>query len=622
MFAHKDCARSFGRRDAILLALIMLVGFARGMFWVVNVPFPYVIDEMQHYGYVVSVATGKGIPTVGSDLVPPEVTLLAKASPTYGFRQSPVSIDPADPAWGASAQQYEGIQPPLYYTLMAPVYLLTRSRGALFAAYATRVVTLLLSLTAVPLTAALAYELFPRRSRLWVAAPCLLVALQAVNSYGGYVTNDALILPMGAAVLATGARTWRRGPTLSDAVLTGMVSGLAFLTRASIAVLAPLVAAALVGGAIRHQASWERIVAWAGIATGVALALGLPWLVWTRLAYPGTSAVAEFNALIGPIVGQQPRTLAGVVEHLRESTQGWFDFQAFRPPVGAYTMGALWVCLGALLTGLVACWRKRDWRDALALLWLAASAPVAVAGMFVVIQVALGGIGGMTGRYLVFTLPPLAVLAAAGLHMTLGDRWAAVGMSVLVAVVLTSGARLDHAFMHLTYTHAATSEITPVVDQSWHDSWAVVPMVRVIPPCPVRSVTLTFPETAPPTVRISGAAVQLRETEPLLRGVYGTYALPKALGTPFSVQIPSGVVIGVSNSERTDALDLDATSKDPVIRLACGVEDPDGLRFQQLHTLANALPVRYGTMMAIPTGWAMAAWGAVIFLLGRLSWHR
>jgi hypothetical protein len=116
--------------------------------------------------------------------------------------------------------------------------------------------------------------------------------------------------------------------------------------------------------------------------------------------------------------------------------------------------------------------------------------------------------------------------------------------------------------------------------------------------------------------------VQLRETEPLLRGVYGTYALPKALGTPFSVQIPSGVVIGVSNSERTDALDLDATSKDPVIRLACGVEDPDGLRFQQLHTLANALPVRYGTMMAIPTGWAMAAWGAVIFLLGRLSWHR
>lgn len=617
----RSASHRFRRSEIILLALLVLVGLMRGAFWVVTITVWNHVDEMQHYGYVASIATGDGIPIVGRDLVPAEVTLLAKDSTTYGFRPAPVGPEPEDPAWGATAQQYEGIQPPLYYTLMAPVYLLIRPQGMLATVMALRLATLVLSLAAVPLTALLARELFPDRRLAWIAAPALLVTLQAVNGYGAYITNDALTLPMGAAVLVVAARLWRRGPTLGQAALMGVLGGLAFLSRGSIAVLGPLVAAALLGAAVRHRAGVGQVMAWAGIAGGLAAMLGLPWIAWTHLAYPNTNAVAEFNALIGPIVGPHPRTLAGVAKHLRESTHGWFDYQALRPKLGAYTMGALWICGGTLVAGLVGCRRRRDGHGALALLWLAASAPVAVVGMFVVIQVALGGIGGMIGRYLVFTLPPLAVLVAAGLDVALGARWGAVAIAAVATVALTGGARLDRAYVHLTYTPQTTAEVAPVVDQSWHDRWTSTPAIEVRPPCPVRAVTLTFPEAVPPVVWVRTPArptedAQLRDAAPIaLGGMVGTYTLPEPLSTPFAVLPPDGAAIGVSETERASALELAGAPGDPVARLECAVENPAATRFAQVHALAGVLPIRYGTLMALPIGWAVASWVVLLVLL-------
>ncbi|MGH8909508.1 MAG: ArnT family glycosyltransferase [Egibacteraceae bacterium] len=601
-------------RSRLVLGLILLVGLGRGLFWAATIAVWNPIDEMQHFAYIASIAAGEGIPVVGADLLPDEVLLLAKDSRTYGFRPLPVRPTSQDPSWGASAQQYEGVQPPLYYALMAPLYSLARPWGLLATVMAVRVATLLVSLAAVPLTALLARELFPGRKAVWVGAPALLVTLGAVNGNVAYVTNDGLVLPLATGVLLVTARAWRRGPRIGQAALTGALGGLAFLTRANVIVLAPLVAAALVGAAWRHRASLASVAAWAGTAAGVGAALGLPWIVWTRLAYRSSSLAAEFAAIIGPIVGRQPRTIEGLISHFEDATRGWFDFEVLRPPLGAYFAAAASVCAVALLAGLVGCWRRREGAGALALVWLAASAPVAVLGMFGVIQLALGGEGGMVGRYLILTLPPLAVLVAAGLDALLGARWGAVAVAAVAAISVSGGARLERAYVSFVYTQQTTDEVAPVVDQSWHDAWAEVAAVDVLPPCPVQAITLTFAQAPPAAIAVETVQVPLQEAMPLSGGaMYGTYALPSPLASAFTVRLPDGVAVGVSGTDREAALALEEMPGDPVARLACAVEDPKATRFSQLHALAGIVPIGYGTLMAAPLLWPILGWAAVLW---------
>ncbi len=608
----------FTRAQHLLLCLILLAGLGRGLFWIVTIAVWNPIDEMQHFGYIASIANGEGIPIVGEDLLPAEALALAKASPTYGFRSTPITSSPHDPAWGAGAQQYEGVQPPLYYALLAPVYALARPLGLLETVMGLRFETLVLSLLAVPLTALLARELFPDRSVTWLGAPALLVTLGAVNGDGAYITNDALVLPLSAAIMLVAARAWARGPTLGQAALMGALGGLAFLGRANAVVLAPLVALALIGAAWRHRTPLERVAAWAGIAVGIGLAFGLPWIAWTRLAYHGTTIAAEFSAILEPIVGRQPWTFEGLLDHLANATRGWFDFEVLRPPLGGFFAGAAAVCVAALVAGLVGCARRGDRYGALALVWLASCAPIALFGMLGVIQLVLDGNGGMVGRYLILTLPALALLVAAGFDALLGARWGAVAIATVVAASVTAGAWLERHYVDFVYTQEAGEGVAPVVDQSWQDQWALVSSIEVVPPCPVRAITLTFAQQPPGSLQVGTAHIPLWEIAPLPVGAkQGTYQPRRPLSQPFRVSLPDGVAMGISASERSARLALEGMPGDPVARLDCAVDDPNETRFSQLHALAPVLEITYSRLMTAPLIWPLLAWGAVAALSRR-----
>ena len=154
--------RGVPRRHLVVLAVILFAGLLRGLFWVGVTETWSPMDEAQHYAFVESMATGKGIPTVGKDRISPEVLRLKREAPTLWFRAMARPVDVDDPVWASDRDQYEAAQTPLYYALVAPVYWVSHPFGTLTSIYALRTFSLLLSLLAIPIAWMLARELFPR----------------------------------------------------------------------------------------------------------------------------------------------------------------------------------------------------------------------------------------------------------------------------------------------------------------------------------------------------------------------------------------------------------------------------------------------------------------------------
>ncbi len=224
----------------VVLGVILLLGVLKGGYWVVTTQVWSPVDEVQHYGYVESLARGDGIPTVGVDLLSDEAMYSVKSSPTSGYLVDPYQGNNDDPNWGATRHQYEGIHGPTYYVLMTPFYWLGRPWGVTGSLMAIRMGTVLVALAAVPLTWALARRLFPDRAAVWLLGPALLVVWNGLNF--GTVTNDALVLPLAAASGLQALRALARPERWVQAALAGALVSLTMVTKSTSLVLFSLVA--------------------------------------------------------------------------------------------------------------------------------------------------------------------------------------------------------------------------------------------------------------------------------------------------------------------------------------------------------------------------------------------
>jgi hypothetical protein len=74
------------------------------------------IDEAQHFAYVEELAEDARLPWLGRDTVSDEVLAIS-----HGTSPGPSPVDPA--AAGLGGQSYEAFQPPLYYVLAVPAFL-------------------------------------------------------------------------------------------------------------------------------------------------------------------------------------------------------------------------------------------------------------------------------------------------------------------------------------------------------------------------------------------------------------------------------------------------------------------------------------------------------------------
>lgn len=608
--------RRVPRAHLLILAAIIAVGLARGLFWSSVTLVFNPIDEHAHFAYVESMARHLRPPVVGRDYLSPEALELAKRTRTAEWRSAPIPPSPEDERWGLVRDSYEGVQGPAYYALMAIPYRLARPFGVLTSLYAVRVATVLLSLVAVPIAYLLARELFPWRPQAWLAAPALLVLLQGFNGNLASVTNDALVVPLAGAILLAVVSCRRNGFGLRNAVLTGGLVGLGLVTKSNMLGIALLVAVGAGGIAVVRREPLARFVRWAAAGGATAAVVTLPWLAWNLANYGALSATEEVDKITGPLQPHFPFSLGGLRLHLQSASVGYWDFQVVADTLGRY----MWLWTGASLALLVTAvgtvlWRRRP-REAVALGWLTSSWFVTLALMLIVIYGLFGGKSSVVGRHLYPGLVASVVVIAAAAFIVAG-RWGGWAvLLVLVNLALTFEQPLVDARIDRDYTDGIIGPLAPVVDQSWGEGLVAASSVRVSPPCPASAFALAFSGSPPPTLDVVTATGPVKAP---LSGRQGNaaqylavYTLPAPTTSPFEIMV-GGAALSASADDRDRYLMLTDQPGDPVARVFCPRDDPKAFRYAQLFTPDHPSWIGYRDVKAWPTAWA---WVGRLALLG------
>jgi hypothetical protein len=580
------------RTEALTLGAIILIGLLRGGWWVAVTEVMSPVDEAAHADYVVAMGEHGRPPKVGRDRVDDRLLELAKESATSPWRPSPLTADNHDPHWGAFSQSYEGVQPPLYYAVLAAPWKLLHGYGALTTLYILRVVTLLLALTTIPLTWLLARELFPDRAEVALGATATLVLVGGFNANLANVTNDALVIPLATAALWLTARTWNRGFQFGGAALTGAVVGLAVLAKTTGLVLVPLVALGALGPLWTRGVVARRYLMW-GAQTGAAAAVVVaPWLLWNRATYHAWSASAAVDKITGPLQPPIPRTLHGVVTHLKSAVQAFWSPQLGVARIGHAAM--FWTLAGAAVLVAAAVLHLRRWRptrDALAVAWMATALPLALLMMIGIIAGVFGGSSSVVGRHLYPALPALLV-AIAGAACTLFSRRLAglVVLALIVAVGVTLERADDNRYVLGTYTRGVVNGLTPVTGNGRGDGAVSGPLtVHLEANCKIGGVSLEFAGAPNPPTALT--------REDAGGGTFAFYGVPATKKT-FDLAIPEGTRVAATTEHHTTT---------PVAFAYCEKPHAADHRFNALfHPQHPDWPL--AATKAWPTGWAVFGW--------------
>jgi 4-amino-4-deoxy-L-arabinose transferase-like glycosyltransferase len=230
--------------------------------------------------------------------------------------QSMVIGSEFDPAFSVLPFSYEDYQPPLYYLLLTPVYWL--SSGWLFA---LRLVSVMLGAGVVALTYGIGRLSFPTRPWLALTATAVVAFLPQHLAILGSVNNDALAWLLVAGGLFVLTRLTVRDSAESlprrDGLTLALLLGLAFLTKVTAYLLAPVVAVWLLW---RFWGRWPQLLTTSAWLFGAALALGSLWWGRNVLLYPGPDVLGTLAH--DAVVTGQPTTAEwvsqfGLVEVLR-----------------------------------------------------------------------------------------------------------------------------------------------------------------------------------------------------------------------------------------------------------------------------------------------------------------
>jgi hypothetical protein len=601
-----------------VLPLLFGAALVRSLFWVAVTEVPNPIDEIHHLGYIDSLATGNGVPIVGVDYLPRDVLELMRQSPTFGSRRHP--LDPGRPEqWGASAYQYEGVQPPLYYLTMVPVYLAGSQWGVLGSLYSVRVATVLLALTTVPLTWLLARRLFPDRPQVWTFSTLLVVLLQGFNSNLASVTNDALVVPLAVAATLAFARSAVQ-PTWRNAAWCGLLVGLAMLTKLNAVALVPILGVAILVLPRREadRSLWWRI-GWGSAAVAVAGLVASTWFLWNLSAYGtvggGGKAAEEMLAALQPTY---PLNLEGASIHLGQSQSGFWQFQRYSP-YGPGDYGKYFVAAGLLaLVGTVAAAVRRRKDEARRLAWLATCWPLAFLTMLAIVYVAYTGT--IVGRHTYLALVPLLIFTAAGNLLGFGSRLGAVVLATVIALAMWREQTELRRYMHPVYLeHVYEQGVTPVWEQPYSYGWVPATGVEVRSECPVVAVGLGVLGKAPEELAATTPAGP--RTLELLgeREGISIYPLERPFPERFSITFPAGLQVGAApgGPGRVRFADPGATQT-PMAQIQCRRPDWEQVRFSQRFNPLHLDAITYGRAQGWTRAWAV---GGILLALG-VAWSR
>jgi 4-amino-4-deoxy-L-arabinose transferase-like glycosyltransferase len=411
------------------------------------------VDEAQHADVLAQYAHG-AYPVEGRTTLRPETVAVMQATGVYrwaapgaqpapeelapaAFTPLPAGIPPENrPAWLQRHTwwfSYEAMQPPLYYLLATPVWMIGDVLdGPVGGVRAARVLDALLLALLAPLTLVAARMLCPDRRVAWTAA--LLVALlPGLMLIGSAVTDDVMVAVLGAATAVLALVGVTRGWTGRRALLAGVLLGGAALAKLDGLALAPAVALALVWPSGDGRSVARRWLQ-AASALVVAALMVAPWLLVNRGLYHSLLPGAQARDLLSTWL---PAFSTNRI-FLEQSARNAFSTFWTGEPHGTLPLWRLETYLGLVITLLALLGLPRvllDVRDSdRARAALAVLVVVVLSGMAAAVgAVAASGIGGLVpGRYLYPVVVPIAVLLGAGL-------WRALTPLPAVAVLLAYG---------------------------------------------------------------------------------------------------------------------------------------------------------------------------------------
>lgn len=259
------------------------------------------VDERAHLAYVQEMAEHGRIPWVGRDYVSWQE--LAIEQGTY---PRPSGLNPR--LLGVRGSSYEGWQPPLYYVLAAPAFLIPGDYHDKI--LAVRVFDLLLLLAAVAILALLARAVFEGRWRVPYCLALSTILWPGVIVRAITVSNAALELPLVALyVLVLWNATLK--PRVRSLIAAGGLLGLCVLTQLTLVCLAVLLIVPL-AKSLRERC--DRLgLGTVMLAVALPVMLMVPWLASNESRYGALTASSLVERLTGSYGPAGSRSGVGAV---------------------------------------------------------------------------------------------------------------------------------------------------------------------------------------------------------------------------------------------------------------------------------------------------------------------
>jgi hypothetical protein len=356
--------------QAALFAAILLIYGLAGTLYATLTPAWQAPDEPAHYNYIRYLATEKAFP----ELVAACYDQAYLSELTSRRFPSELSIE---------AVCYEFHQPPLYYLLAAPIFWLTG--GSLLT---LRLFSLLLGAGVLTLAFLIGRAIFPLKPFIAFGTMAFVAFVPMHLTMLASVNNDALAEFVLATLIFLLIRRLeaKHSPSFKDNLWLGLLLGIGLITKATIYIAIPLVAAGLwlaeftssgVRIAIRTpekskeaqvhpappQATWPHLFKTLATIYGLALLLALPWYLRNAALYGGFDILGLERH--DAIVTGQPRTadylaeaslpvyLIDLITTTSRSFWGQFGWMAVPMDSRTYLFLTLLSLIAAL--GLLAC---------------------------------------------------------------------------------------------------------------------------------------------------------------------------------------------------------------------------------------------------------------------------
>ncbi len=438
-----------GSEPVRFVAAIIGVYLALAVLFAVYTPAWQNPDEPAHYNYVKYLAEQHRFPVLKPGDYPAAYLEEIKAAhfpPEMG-------IDPI---------RYEFHQPPLYYLLAVAVYRV--SGGALLP---LRLLTVALGVALLLVVYWAAQEVAPRRPGLALGAAAFASLLPMHLAQSAAAGNDLLAELLLATIVLLAIRYIKMpaagadGRSTRQAVVLGVATGLAFVTKSGIYVALPLAVLAIAARQIwleERPFSGKAFVKTAGLYLLPAIAMALPWWARNVAHYGGLDLLGlERHNLV---VAGQLRTSEFLAAHGTARWLGDLGLTTFRSFWGQFGwMGVLLdariyqglaVWSGVALAGLVA-WAVSAWQQARKG-WRPARWQAAAGGLLALLALFSAGsylwyntqFVQFQGRYLFTALAPISLAAAVGWRQALRREtaWPLAALLLGGAVVVAGGSLL------------------------------------------------------------------------------------------------------------------------------------------------------------------------------------